>query len=158
VAGGKDFIMGWIPFQTSDFGPATIGSTNLYWGKGASSKNTAYSAGFTNEFGLQGSPYTVPGKNFSGLTLANPTAILSGGNLSETLTNSLAYNGKVTYSSTNLTISIDAAKGDFTGRLVNPNGGPSIKLTGAVLQNQDDAFGFFLGPNFETGAVLLKSQ
>ncbi len=169
VAGGGDFLLGWIAFQNSDSGwiafqssdlrPITMGQTNLLWSKVSSSKDRYYPAGFTNILNLAGSPYSIPGRNSSGLSLTDPVVILSGGGL-VAVTNPVVYNGKLKYSTNNLTLSINATVGSFTGRFQDPGDGPSIKLDGVVLQNQDGGggFGFFLGTNGESGAVLLQSQ
>jgi hypothetical protein len=169
VAGGGDVLFGWIAFQSSDSGwialqssdaeaPA-IEQTNVWWSKVSSAKDIYYPAGFTNIFNVAGSPYFVPGKNSSGLTLTNPVVILSGGGLIAT-TNPVAYNGKLAYTNSDLTLSINATTGSFTGRLQYPGNGASIKMDGAVLQSSDggEGFGFFLGINDETGLVLLQSQ
>jgi hypothetical protein len=170
VAGGGDCLLGWIAFQNSDSGwiafqssdlrPITIGQTNLLWSKASSSKDRYYPAGFTNILNLAGSPYSVPGRNSSGLSLTDPVVILSGGGLVSAVTKPVVYNGKLKYSTNNLTLSINPTVGSFTGRFQDPEDGPSIKMDGVVLQNQDGGggFGFFLGTNGESGAVLLQSQ
>ena len=169
VAGG-DCLLGWIAFQNSDSGwiafqssdlrPITIGQTNLLWSKASSSKDRYYPAGFTNILNLAGAPYSVPGRNSSGLSLTDPVVILSGGGLVSAETKPVVYNGKLKYSTNNLTLSINPTVGSFTGRFQDPEDGPSIKMDGVVLQNQDGGggFGFFLGTNGESGAVLLQSQ
>ena len=156
VASGEDFLLGWIAFQYNDLSGAAIGETNFFWSKGASAKDRYYPAGFAGTFNLTSSPYVNPGKNSPGLTLTDPVVILSGGGLAET--NPVSYNGKLMYSTNDLTLSINPTVGSFTGWLKNTGDGPSLKLGGVVLENQNDAFGFFLGTNEESGAVLLQSQ
>ncbi len=167
VAGGGDFLLGWIAFQSSDSGWAAlqgseatgvaIGETNLFWSKAPSFKARYYPAGFTNTYNLAGSSYVFPGKNSSGLALTNPVVILSGDGLVG-MTNPVVYNGKLMYTNSYLTLSINPTLGTFTGRLQYPGDGTSIRMDGVVLQNQYGAFGFFPGINNETGAVLLQSQ
>jgi hypothetical protein len=158
VAEGGDFLLGWIAFQTSDSGAVTLGQTNLFWSKAPSSKDRYYPAGFSStNFDLAGSPYAFPGRNSSGLTLTNPVVILSGGGL-VAMTNPVAYNEKLVYANSNLTLSINPTVGSFTGRLKLAEDGPSIKMDGVVLQDQEGAFGFFLSTNDESGVVLLQSQ
>jgi hypothetical protein len=169
VAEGGDFLLGWIAFQNNDSGwialqnsdlrAITMGQTNLLWSKASSSKDRYYPAGFTNILNLAGAPYSIPGRNSSGLSLTDPVVILSGGGL-VAVTNPVAYNGKLKYSTNHLALSINPTVGSFTGRFQEPGDGPSIKLGGVVLQNQDGGggFGFFLGTNDESGVVLLQSQ
>lgn len=89
--------------------------------------------------------------------MTNPVVILSGDGLVG-MTNPVVYNGKLMYTNSYLTLSINPTLGTFTGRLQYPGDGTSIRMDGVVLQNQYGAFGFFPGINNETGAVLLQSQ
>jgi hypothetical protein len=57
-----------------------------------------------------------------------------------------------------LTLSVNPSVGTFSGRYQPPGGGPALKLNGVELQDLDEAFGFFLGTNGESGAVLLQGQ
>ena len=168
VAGGKDFLLGWIAFQNSDSGwlafqknsdstAISIGQTNIFWSKAPYVRDRIYTGGFTNFFDEVSSPYTVPGKGSPVLSLTSPEVILSGGGLLTT-TNAVVYNAKTsTYSGNGLTLTLSPKVGSFTGRL-QPPGAPAIKLGGVVLQNQDAAFGYFFGIDAETGAVLLQGQ
>jgi hypothetical protein len=175
VAGGKDFLLGWVYFQRNDSTAATrlytIGSssqrgTNIFWSKTASSKDLYYPAGFaTNAFVLAGFAYVNPGK-IGGFTLPDPTntmVILGGGGLFSTnSTNTVAYNGKLMYSDASLTLSFNQAAGSFTGKFQSPEGG-EIKMNGVAVQSPVDgtftnAFGFFLGADGESGPVILQSQ
>jgi hypothetical protein len=169
VAGGKDFLLGWVSFQYSDSGWTAFQNSEatgitmsdpIFWSKASASKDRYYPAGFTNTFNLAGAPYVMPGKNSSGLSLTDPAVILSGGGLVSAVTTPVAYNGKLKYSANNLTLSINPTVGSFTGQLKLAEGSPSVKMDGVVLQNQGGGggFGFFLGTNGESGAVLLQSQ
>jgi hypothetical protein len=147
-------LLGWVPLQQNDL----AGETNIFWGKAASLKDPYYPDGFTNAFDLTTSSYVVPGKGATSLSLVSPVVTLTGGGLAEALSNSIAYEGKQVYAGSNLTLSINPALGSFTGSFENPANGASLKLNGVVLQNQESAFGFFLGTNNESGTVLLQSQ
>jgi hypothetical protein len=167
VAGGKDFLLGWVAFQNSDSGwtalvnsdstGIAIGETNIFWSKAAGIQDRYYPAGFTNAYNLAGSPYVFSGRDSSILSLTDPAVILSGGGL-VAVTNPVAYNGKLKYSTNNLTLSINPTVGSFTGQVKLAKDGPSVKMGGVVLQDLDGGFGFFLGTNGESGAVLLQSQ
>jgi hypothetical protein len=45
----------------------------------------------------------------------------------------------------------------FSGQYIAPGTSKKIPLAGAVLQNEGEARGFFLGTN-QSGAVLLKGN
>ncbi|MGP8198895.1 MAG: hypothetical protein ACLQU4_05265 [Limisphaerales bacterium] len=169
AAEGGDFLLGWISFQSSDSGwvalqnsdatGVAIGETNIFWSKAPSVHDRYYSAGFTNTYNVAASPYVFSGKDSSIISLTNPVVVLSGGGLG-LVTDPVAYNGKLKYSATNLTLNINPTLGSFTGRFQDSRNGPSLKLGGVVLQNQagGGGFGFFLGTNNESGVVLLQNQ
>jgi uncharacterized repeat protein (TIGR02543 family) len=154
VAKGNDVLLGWVAMQQNDL----AAETNIFWGKAASLKDPYYPDGFTNAFDLTASSYAVPGKGATTLSLTSPVLTLTGGGLTEALSNSITYKGKQVYAGSNLTLSINPALGSFTGSFENPADGASLKLNGVVLQNQESAFGFFLGTNNESGTVFLQSQ
>jgi len=168
VPGGKDFLMGWVYFQQNTLNTTrqfTISGNNIFWNKDPFSKDLFYPAGFaSNTFDLVGYPYLNPGR-VEGFVLPDPTnamVILTNGGLSFSNI-PVAYNGKLMYSSENLTLSINPTVGSFTGRFENPGGGPAIKLSGVAVQSPADdgafegAFGFFLGIDGQSGAVILQS-
>ena len=165
----RSFLLGWISFQSSDSGwvalqnsdatGVAIGETNIFWSKAPSVHDRYYPAGFINTYNVAASPYVFLGKDSSIISLTNPVVILSGGGLG-LVTGSVAYNGKLKYSTNNLTLNINPTLGSFSGRFQDSADGPSIKLGGVVLQNQDGGggFGYFLGTNNESGVVLLQNQ
>jgi hypothetical protein len=157
VAGGKDELFGWIDFSLSLVNEVTIEQTNIFWSKEPSAKAHYYPAGFsTNTFEVITSTNTVPGKDSSGLSLVDPIVILSGGGLS--LTNAVLYNGNVKYSTTNLVLNINKTTGVFTGHIKLAQPGPAVQLDGVVLQDENEAFGFFLGADGSAGSVTLESS
>lgn len=165
-SGSHDLVEGWVSFessfsgwealQSSDSGAISLIETNVLWSKPASPKARYYPTGFTNLIGLVGSPYQFPGNKSTGLDLGEAVVDLSGGGL-EPIATEVVSNGKLAYQNNSLTLSINPKNGTFTGRLLESNGGAFIKLNGVVLQNEDEAFGYFLGINGESGAVLLQS-
>jgi len=155
---GEDFLLGWLDFQGNIVNGYNIGQTNVFWSKGSSDKSLYYPAGFSDTFGVMASPYANPGKTGTVLTLTEPAIVLSGDGMVSAVTNFVTYNGKLLYSTNDLTLSINPTVGSFTGRSKNAEGGAATMLNGVVLQNQDGAFGFFLGTNDESGTVLLQSQ
>jgi hypothetical protein len=149
-AAGKDSVLGWVSVGNG------LTGTNVTWSK-AAGKGPLYAAGFTNVFEVMGSPWQAPGSKTSALTLTDPIVIVSGGGLPEPLTISVALQNYLTYSATNLTLSINESSGKFSGWFDSPGTGHRQTVSGVVLQNLGSARGFFQGTN-ESGAVLLKGQ
>ena len=160
---GKGSLLGWIYFTNE---PPKIVQTNssVSWIKPSVSK-TMYPSGFTNLLtNVFGSFYT----NTAGqpvLSLTNATLDLDNGNLHGgglTFTNlNLSHNtltnlaGKTNYGPTNyLLLAANPTNGEVkvtfqaTGSKTNTVG------TGAVLQNQTNAAGYFPGTN-QTGSFIL---
>jgi hypothetical protein len=144
AAAGRDLILGWAVFQPNEVGVTNISGTN-FWSKKVG--GLYYTAGFTNNnFDLIGSPYVAPKAGAKVLNLTNAVVTFNGAS-PITVTNS----GNLTYKGEDFSITIKPATGNFSGRL-----GP-ILLNGVVLQNQDDAYGFFLGTNESVG-ILIQAQ
>jgi hypothetical protein len=146
VSTANDVILGWVSVTTN--GPV---STNLLWSKGAN--NGLYSEGFTNaQVQLIGSPYKADDLP---LTLAKPSVILSGGDLTTILTNSVTLEHRTSYVASDVTLRIQAATGSFSGWFTN--NGKRESMSGVILQNTSSACGYFLGKD-ASGEVLLRSQ
>ena len=79
----------------------------------------------------------------------NGTVILTGGNLTDVVSNTVSVSGaKVMNSSTNkLTMAVSASKGTFTGSVTDPASGKPVKFNGVYLQNQNIGLGYSLGTN-----------
>jgi hypothetical protein len=146
---GKDTVVGWVSVDDG------LTGTNITWSK-ASGKGL-YGAGLTNTLSLVGSPWRAPGKNSSALSLSDPSVVLSGGGLTEDLTVSVAPRNSLTYSATDLNLSINETTGGFTGWFDNPATGKRQTVSGVVLQNLGQASGLFQGTN-ASGALLLQGQ
>jgi hypothetical protein len=117
----------------------------------ASGAGRYYPAGFANALGLIGSPYVAPARNSPSLS-RDLLVILSGGNLSENLTNAVALQKNLTYATGDVTLNITNSNGVFSGKF-----GAGQTMSGVVLQNQNSARGYFLGTN-GGGAVLLQGN
>lgn len=133
--------------------------------------NTLYPSGFTNLTTVLGSPYTNTAKvGAPVLNLAGATLLLTNGNLANGFllypnigTNTASHNtltnldaGNTNLSPTNrLIIAINTNNGLATVTF-QPTGAKTNTIAhGAVLQNQTNAAGYFLGTN-ESGAFLLE--
>jgi len=164
---GKGSLLGWIYFTNE---PPQNVSTNssVSWIR-PSVPNTLYPSGFTNLIanGVLGSPY----KNTAGvpvLNLTNATLVLRNGNLKgaaliftnlnsakNTLTN-LAGGTKL--GETNyLVLAINTNNGVVTVTFQATGAKPNTVAHGAVLQNETNAAGYFLGTN-QSGAFILDPR
>jgi hypothetical protein len=151
---GKGLILGWITFSNA---PGNDLSGDVRWIKPAMTAKY-YSAGFTFGTTAFGSGYTntAPGTNI--LSMTDATVVLSGGNLSQNITNlvSLLANNKITNTSPNkLTLTFTPTTGLFKGTVVDPATLKTIPYNGVVLQKQNVASGFSLGTN-QTARALLS--
>jgi hypothetical protein len=91
------------------------------------------------------------------LSLTSPTVTISGGDLAESLTNSVTQKSETYSAGTNATLTISTGNGSFSGKFYDPNTRKAQTFNGVVLQNQGAARGYFLGTN-ESGAVLLEGN
>ena len=170
AGGGKDVVLGWISFESSysswiafvnsGMQTVTVGQTNILWSKAPSSRGF-YNAGFSStNFVVTGSPYSFPGKSSSGLNLISPEIVLSGGGLASAQAIPVKYNGRLKYATNTASVTINPTLGTFSGTAKDVEPGHAVGLAGVVLQNQagGGGFGFFLGTNDESGAVLLQGQ
>ncbi|MGA2749442.1 MAG: hypothetical protein ABSG59_11755 [Verrucomicrobiota bacterium] len=151
ISSGGDTVIGWIGVSTNG-----LAGTNTSWSK-APGKGPYYAAGFTNILQLLGSTYVVPKKNATVLSLTSPTVTISGGDLAESLTNSVTQKSETYSAGTNATLTISTGNGSFSGKFYDPNTRKAQTFNGVVLQNQGAARGYFLGTN-ESGAVLLEGN
>ncbi|MGD0412501.1 MAG: immunoglobulin domain-containing protein [Verrucomicrobiota bacterium] len=160
---GKGTLLGWIYFTNEP--PQNLSTNSSFSWIKPSIPGTLYPSGFTNLItnGVPGSPYT----NTAGLPvldLTNATLTLSYGNLTNgtlTFTN-LDLNeipltnlaGGTKFGPTNyLVLAINTNNGIVTVTF-QATGAKTNTAHGAVLQNQTNAAGYFLGTN-QTGSFIL---
>lgn len=153
---GKGSILGWITVLNNDTND-TPGL--LSWTKTALAGGTLYPTGFTNECETIGSRYLIPASGTAALNWSNGVSLLSDGNLSAPLTNTLALStaNKFTITSTNgarLALSLTSSSGLLGGSFVHPDTAKKCALKGVVLQKQGIGGGCFLGTN-QGGAFLV---
>ncbi len=153
-AGGQDYLLGWIAFDAKGSGF----SGNVSWIK-AAGKTRYYAGGFSFQRELSGVSYTAPAVHSPALGITNATLILSGGNLSENVTNTVALQRGLIYSDNNgsVILNINPATGAFNGSFVWPDTHKTTPIGGVVLQSDGGAGGFFLGTN-QGGSVLLQGN
>jgi hypothetical protein len=154
---GKGSLLGWIIITNQP--PQTLDG-QISWIKPAVAK-TLYPLGFTNAASVLGSPYTRPAAGAPVLDLTNGTLTLSNGNLTTPLiyTVGLTRGNVLTNTGTSPTNSLAIVLNPTNGLLKVTFRAPGAKTntvgSGAVLQNQTNALGSFLGPN-QSGAIILK--
>jgi hypothetical protein len=157
VHGGNGSILSWVTF-TNDFGSSFQGE--LSWIKKAKPGRN-YQNGFTNATSVIGSRYTVPASGTSVLDIISGTVTLSGGNLTEPFTNEVTLGSNnvvsVLTGTNGLKLTITLPTGLVNGNFVHPDSKTTTAIKGVVLQERNNARGFFLGTN-QSGAVILKSN
>jgi len=156
--GGRGSILGWMKFASSAEAPLTGMVT---WTRPALAGTALYPSGFVVKMECVGSPYQRPEATTSSLLNFSAGAIaFSGDGLGEAFSNrlTLAANGKVTNLSSNkLSLSFVTATGLFKGKIVEPSAARNISFKGAVLQDRNVGYGFFLGTN-QSGLVCLGPE
>jgi hypothetical protein len=148
-------LVGWIDFANTETSSFT--GSNAMWFR-TNSDGKLYPGGFTNSLAIVGTVFTPD--NISALmSQTNLQVILSGGNLTDALSNSVTLldGGKFTVDGagiTGLTLSLSPATGLVKGSFTDPATQASAPIKGVVLQAQTNAAGFFLsGTN--SGLFLL---
>lgn len=150
---GREMVLGWVHIDGNK-----VMSGNLNWIKNPSTLGN-YRAGFSNSVPINGSIWVAP-KHGAGLNLTNPVVTLSGGNLASDLTiDSLTFsaNGKIlTSTNPQLSLQLIPSTGLFNGRFTDPGSSRVRLINGVMLQNQNNARGFFMGAD-QSGAVRLDN-
>jgi hypothetical protein len=153
---GKGSVWSWLAFDTNQ--PAAGFQGELSWIKQAQPGVKYYPAGFTNEVVAVGSRYTQPaGQTNRVIHLTNGVVSFEGGNLSMPFTNlvSLTLGNKVINASSNsLSLSLTLSSGRFSGSATVPGTKQNVSFKGALLQNVDVGYGYFLGTN-QSGSVYF---
>lgn len=150
-------LIGWLIFSNTT--PATFNGT-LTWLKPALAP--FFTNGIAAELDARVSRYTAPVGTNGVLASTNIVVTIANGNLSAPLTNTVAVTpaGKFvrsTGSISNLTLTVNAKSGSFSGGFVHPATGRAVKHSGVVLQSSDDGGGWFLGTN-RGGVLRLNPQ
>jgi hypothetical protein len=89
------------------------------------------------------------------LNFADGEVLLTGGGLAGGITNAVTVTagGKIT-GTNNLSLTVHTTSGLFSGTIVNPATKKTITISGAVLEKQNVAVGYFLETN-QGGAVFI---
>jgi hypothetical protein len=154
---GRDQLLGWITFTAL---PTKDLTGELSWIKSQNPQKSLYPAGFEIDLAARGSAYEEPGKDLRVLQFSDGQVKLSGGSLTASLVNEITLNpnNKITNLGSNaLTLSIAPASGLFKGKVLNPEDGKMISFGGAVLQDENAGFGYFLKNN-QSGEVKIAPR
>ena len=166
LRGGRGSVSSWLLFGTNSvlFGTNTVQSDvagDVRWISLAAPRARYYPDGFTNAIVATGSRYSPPiGSENGALTFSNGVVVFNGGNLSAPFTNNVlrALNDRITNEETNkLTLTISRSSGLQRGSVVVPETGQKVSFKGALFQNGDFGFGYFLHTN-ASGTVLLAPR
>jgi hypothetical protein len=155
---GKSVLVGWISFDDSL--PATDLSGSVFWIKNPQATSRLYPGGFNTALAPFGGIYTPPARGEPILSLTTGTLMFSGGNLSGDFSNDviLSPNNKISNQSPNrLSMTFVLSTGVFNGSVIPPSGTRGIPFHGAVFQDDDRAYGYFLGAS-ESGSVVLQPR
>lgn len=134
-------------------GATLAGST--VWHKPARLKDRSHPAAFATTLGIAGARYIVPQAGTPALAVpegeANSALQLSDGDLGQTVDQpaTLLANNRVLIPAPELprlTLSITASTGRVTGSFTHPVTNQATRISGVILQNENAARGFFLGP------------
>ena len=153
---GKGSVFGWLTLVNT---PTNEVIGPLWWTKPVGAKGSLYPAGFTNEVEMLGSRYVRPAPGARVLDFTNAALILHGGNLAQSLPNTVALDerNKLTVTSTNvnrLALTVSLPTGAFSGNFVHPQLSKWVSIKGVLLQKQNLGGGFFIGTN-QSGSVNL---
>jgi hypothetical protein len=145
----EGMVGGWLNFSNrmpnGDLAWLKTGWTNGY-----------YNGGFTNETAIIGSAFTnVP----AGLLISDEPVTLSGGDLTSNITDYVTLSNLVfkILAPTNqlVKLSITPSSGAVTGTFTNTADQKVETLNGLYLPEQGVIGGYFLGTNYQGGALLL---
>lgn len=167
----KGMLFSQVTFSNS---PASTLGGDATWIKPAM-RTAFYSNGFVLNSPLIGSSFVTPSNGVRVLNFTNGTVAFNGGNLAEGFTNAVVLNSNNTVTVTgpnSVTLLIDKTRGLLTAchftapapaSALAPASAPapvprrSTLFNGVVLQNQNEAHGYFLGTN-QSGSVLLQGN
>jgi uncharacterized repeat protein (TIGR03803 family) len=155
---GQGLITGRLIFTSVNSPTGTI-LGNLTWFKPEVPTATYYPAGFLISSDAVGASYVKPPNGTPILDLGtNGVVTFSGGDLAEDITNSIALDNqnRVTNFGTNaMSLSLSVTNGVFHGNVTDPGLLQQFPFRGVVLQNENSAAGYFLGP-MQSGEVLVE--
>jgi len=153
--GGQGSLFGWLTVTNSGVNHV---AGPLWWFKPASAGGLNPPGGISNTVPVMGSRYVAPAPRTPVLTLSNGVVILSGGNLTNSMTNSITLGSDNKIAGDNqLTLRISPTKGSITGSFVDPSNGQIRNVKGVALPTQQQGRGFFPVSN-TSGHLFIGDQ
>ena len=142
---GQGLLWSFISF--TNFPQGNLLGGDLVWVKTNVAKAKFYPNGFTVETNAWGSFYQNPGAGQNPLNLASANLVLTGGGLSQPVSNSVTFTGNRGTSSSGgkLSLTFNPGVGTFSGRVAGQGLPKPIVYNGVALQVSNYAAGFFLG-------------
>jgi len=154
--GGGGSVWGWLQFDNNY--PAAKVDGSLSWIKPARPGAVRYPAGFTNDVPAGGSRYTAPANAaIPVINLTSGVVFFDGGNLSTPFTNLITLitsNRVVNGSANSLKLNLTTSDGTFSGSVNVPGTTRTNTFKGALLQDLNSGYGYFLGTN-QSGRVFF---
>jgi uncharacterized repeat protein (TIGR03803 family) len=155
---GQGLITGRLIFTNVNSPTGTI-SGNLIWFKPEVPTATFYPAGFLISSDAVGASYVKPPNGTPILDLGvNGVVTFSGGDLVEDIANPIALDNqnRVTNFGTNaMSLHLSSTNGFFNGNVTDPSSSQQFPFRGVVLQNENRAAGYFLGPT-QSGEARIE--
>jgi hypothetical protein len=147
-------LVGWIDF--SNTGVSSFAGSNVMWFR-TNADGKLSPGGFTNALTVIGSTFVSSNKTL--LDLPSVEVILSGGNLTNVLSNSVipSATGRFTTNGAGipkLALDLNPVTGIITGTFSDPVTAATTPIKGVVFQEQTNAGGFFLGAS-NSGSFFL---
>ena len=159
---GKGLLQAWVKFPPhSALSQAAPGQA--LWFRAAGTGSHYYTNGFsllTNQLSLLVNRYVAPAKGVAVLPGDNYTVQIFGGNLAASLSENITISANNVVviagpNTNNLSLTINAAAGTFSGSFVSPATGAMTALKGVLLPKSNMGSGYFLGTN-QGGGIIIQ--
>lgn len=144
---GKGFAAGWVSVE----GKTWVDGSLLWVCPPNATAKTLWKSGFTNNIEFSGSVYRLTNgvPVISGSSLP---VILSGGNLPDSITNTLSINSKNVLTvnppvDAKLSLALNPTTGVVSGIFTHPATQKTVKVHAILLQQPGIGYGYFLGTN-----------
>lgn len=126
------------------------------WTRPGAHAPAAYPDGWVLAAPVKSSRYVAPPKGSNILGFSQGTIRFSGGDLTSTLEFAFELSGvKASSASSGLSLKFTPSTGLFTGSFAHPSTGKKVPFKGAVLQNENCGYGYFLTAEKQSGQVYL---
>jgi hypothetical protein len=140
---GQGFVSGQLNFVATGSNDL---SGELTWTKLGMTKAKFFPSGFVFQTAASGALYIRPAAGSAVLPFSSGQVVLSGGDLTQTITNQITLGGNnLATGASQLKLSFAPSTGLFRGTAVSPASGEKLTLGGVVLQKSSFGSGLFKG-------------